>query len=72
MGNQTIDEFNKELFKFVTNNNVTKCPIETPFLKVSDSKCVNCTGDKPIFDLKLKDCVACPNGTHHNATTHKC
>ena len=51
------------MFTFITNNNVTKCPIETPFLRASDSQCINCTGDKPVFDLYQKDCVACPEGT---------
>lgn len=60
------------MFKFITNNNVTKCPLETPFLRGSDSKCINCTGDKPVFDLFKKDCTACPEGTQLNTETHKC
>lgn len=72
IGNQTIDDYNKDLFNFITNNNVTKCPLKTPFLRGSDSVCVNCTEPTPVFDLYKKDCVACPAGTKLNPETHKC
>lgn len=72
IGNQSFDDYTNQVFKFVTTNNATKCPIETPFLRGSDSKCINCVGDKPVFDLFLKDCTACPAGTQVNTTTHKC
>lgn len=72
IGDQSIDDYNKELFTFITHNNVTKCPISTPFLRNSDSLCVNCEGEKPVFDLKIKDCLICPEGTVLNSETHKC
>jgi hypothetical protein len=72
MGNQTVDNYTMNLYNFITNNNVTKCPIETPFLRKSDSKCINCTEGKPVFDLFAGDCVSCPTGTKFNPATHKC
>lgn len=72
MGNQSLDDYNNQVYKFVTANNATKCPLETPYVRGSDSKCINCAGDKPIFDLFLKDCSVCPPGFAHNPVTHKC
>ena len=72
MGNQTVDNYTMNLYNFITTNNVTKCPIETPFLRRSDVKCINCTSDKPIFDLYAEDCISCPDGTKFNSETHKC
>lgn len=72
VGNQTIDDYNKDLYTFITNNNVTKCPIDTPFFRGSDSKCVACNDPTPVFDLYKKDCISCPTGTKLNSSTHKC
>ena len=72
VGNQTIDDYNKDLFNFITNNNVTKCPLDTPFFRASDSKCIACKDPTPVFDLYKKDCISCPTGTKFNPDTHKC
>lgn len=66
MGNQTIDQYTDKLFNFLTHNNVTKCPLETPYVRKSDNQCINCTDPNPIFDLYSGECVACPTGTQLN------
>jgi hypothetical protein len=32
LGDQTLPEYTEKLFDFITNNNYTKCPKETPFV----------------------------------------
>ena len=42
-------------FAFTVKNNITNCPIETPFY--DGVKCIQCTGDKAFWDLSLRRCI---------------
>lgn len=72
LGNQTTDDYTNRLFNYLTNNNVTKCPLETPYARKSDNQCIQCTEPKAVFDLYLGDCVSCPAGQKLDPQTHKC
>ena len=39
---------------------------------MGDNNCVDCTGDKPVFDLKRGECVACPDGYTLDTAKHTC
>ena len=54
-GSLTQEQVKLLWFAFTVKNNVTNCPLETPFY--DGVKCIQCTGDKAFFDLSLRKCI---------------
>ena len=61
-----------QLFGDITANNVTKCPLATPFVLANTTSCSQCPSNTPYFDFSLKQCVNCSPDTSFNQTDHAC
>ena len=48
----------------------TSCPAESPYLN-QDNECISCQGDL-VYDISLKQCTSCPEGTTFNQDSHEC
>ena len=68
----TPEQFNVELFHYMTGNDVIKCPASTPFAVWDSNTCINCTEPTPIFNLKTHTCMGCPDSEVLDPTNHKC
>ena len=61
LGELTIDDLIEQYYqRSIRYDNVTNCPIETPFY--DGAECMLCKEPTPVFDISLKRCVACPEG----------
>lgn len=54
-GKLTEEQVKLLWFAFTVKNNVTNCPIATPFY--DGIKCIQCEGNKAFFDLSLRRCI---------------
>ena len=54
-GSLTQEQVKLLWFAFTVKNNITNCPLATPFY--DGTKCIQCTGDKAFFDLSLRRCI---------------
>lgn len=60
-GGMSDTDFKLKMFKMLTGvGNVVKCQLEVPFF--DGSKCINCHGETPYFNIDTKKCENCPNG----------
>lgn len=71
-GNTTEAEYFLKLFKFMTSNNVTNCPVATPYVLAGTTYCSACPASTPVFDVSSQKCISCPNLYAFNSTTHQC
>jgi len=55
----------------VQKNNVTQCPIETPYVLNGTDICQQCVDPKPVFLLENSTCISIPAGTFVNETTQQ-
>lgn len=61
------------MFKFITTNNVTSCPLSAPFVLANSTICQQCNGSTPIYDANLMICVAgCSPNTVLNSSLKTC
>lgn len=71
LGELTIDDLIEQYYqRSIRYDNVTNCPIETPFY--DGSECIICEDPNPVFDISQKKCVACPEGQHVENTQKQC
>lgn len=56
----------------MTKNNVTKCPLRTPFIEKDAENCTVCPEETPIFSLSQEACIACPEDQPYNSSSHSC
>ena len=50
LGNSTQSEFYLQKFNLFSRKNVTKCPLNKPYVLKNTSECTNCQGDL-LFEL---------------------
>ena len=71
-GNQTEVDYYLHLFNKTAGRNVTKCPIDAPFVMIDTTDCTACPSRTPYFDLEQEECVSCEGDTYYNNETHAC
>ena len=71
-GNTTDSMYYLELFNQTAGKNVTKCPIDMPFVIKNTSECTVCPSETPHYDLEIQDCIKCAKGYVINTDTHQC
>ena len=71
LGNTTQSDFYLNKFNLFTTANVTKCPLDKPFVLNGTKDCTNCKGDL-LFELSSETCVQCPKNTVYNSELHIC
>jgi hypothetical protein len=60
-GGISDDEFKLSMFRMLTGvGNVVKCQLDVPFY--DGTKCINCSGDTPYFNIGTKKCEKCEGG----------
>jgi hypothetical protein len=63
-GNISSANYYIRFIKILTDNNVTLCPNNTPFVLANTTYCSQCSNPTPIYDANLMICVTgCPLGT---------
>lgn len=71
-GNTTQTQYFLNLFQYMTSNNVTNCPLATPYVLSNTTNCSVCPAETPIFDISQRKCIVCPNKYVYDAATHQC
>lgn len=71
LGNTTQSDFYLKKFNLFSTTNVTKCPLDKPYVLNNTKICTNCNGDL-LFELSSETCVQCPKNTVLDSGLHVC
>lgn len=71
LGNYTTDDlvdiYNSRSVKY---DNITNCPINTPFF--DGQKCITCPTGNPVFNIQTLQCGQCPHNEHVDNIHKRC
>lgn len=65
----TEQDYRLKMFSLSTQYNLTSCPIQTPYVDMTQKACIACFG---VYNLGERVCYPCQNNTHYDTITAKC
>ena len=65
-GNTTELDYYVNQLNTLQGVNISKCPVETPWILKGETECSACPEETPIFDVSQEICVGCPEELVYN------